>query len=135
MLIILLRYGSYSPREGQAPIMNVTSVAQCVGLSPSHVTRILKDTCHRILDSDKGDRRRWRKLQNHHVTYLVSSSTLHRWSHLSLIERSVMFQRQFTETSASASTISRVFKLSRSHINRSGGENKELTLERNDIKI
>jgi hypothetical protein len=56
-LVLLLRYGNLTGDENQKPILNVTSVAKCVGLSPTHVTRLLKLGCNKIVTGDKSDRR------------------------------------------------------------------------------
>ena len=75
-LVLLLRYGNVTGDKNQKPILNVTSVAKCVGLSPTHVTRLLKLGCHKIVTCDSGDRRKWRKLNNHHLTHLTHPDTL-----------------------------------------------------------
>ena len=109
-LVVLLRYGATAPRPGDKPILNKVTVARVTKLSPATVTRILE----RYWDTgDKGDKQQtqgWRKLLGHHVAYLVHPATLQAWAPLSLAERSVLFHRQYPETTASPSTISRVYR-------------------------
>ena len=45
------------------------------------------------------------KLEKHHIDYLCNQKTLSEWAHLSLIQRAVMFHRNFPELKISASLL------------------------------
>ena len=75
-LVMLLRYGRVSGNKRETPILNMASIAKCVGLSPTHVTRLLEVGCHKVVTSDKSDMRLWRKLNNQHLYHITHPETL-----------------------------------------------------------
>ena len=44
-------------------------------------------------------------LDQHHIDYLFDQKTLREWTHLSLIQRAVMFHRTYSEIKISASLL------------------------------
>ena len=112
-LVLLLRFGNIRGDKSHMPILNVTSVARLVRLSPTHVTRLIEIGCNKIFTSHQSDRRWWRNLNSHHLSFITDSTTLRKQAHLSLRERSILFHRHNPETFASASTIARIYKASK----------------------
>jgi hypothetical protein len=109
-LILMLRFATKSPSSETPPIMNIASVARCANVTPGVVTRVIKRHMSGYNNGDNNEKWRWRKLQPHHVGFLVNKDTLNRWAHMSLNERAVQFHRKFPETVASRSTIRRVYQ-------------------------
>ena len=56
-------------------------------------------------------RRKRKKLEQHHVDYLCSPKTLREWAHLSLMQRAVILHRAFPEIKISATLLQTTYKL------------------------
>ena len=108
--LLLLRYGSSTDPDHLTPILNVTSIAKLTKIPVSSVQRLIKQALKALLEERPAEVQSRKKLQRHHIEYLLDKGTLNEWAHLSLKQRAVMFHRQYPELKISSSLLHRAYK-------------------------
>ena len=107
--VLLLRYGKVPGSEAPQPVMNYTSIAKLIRKPVTTVIELVKAALGASMHGFPENQISRSKFSQHHIGYLVSSSTLQECTHLSLVERAQMFHRMFGEVKISPSTIRRIY--------------------------
>ena len=107
--VLLLRFGRCSDLEAATPVLNYTSIARLIRVPVTTVIELVKAgvAASRYASPVVAPSRF--KFKQHHIGYLVSSTTLQESAHLSLVERAQMFHRRFGEVKISPSSIRRIY--------------------------
>ena len=103
--LLLLRFGTCDVGQAPRPLLNFASIAKIMKKPLSTIRDLIKLGIDSKLKEIPILRRRRMKLEIHHVDYMCNQKTLNEWAHLSLIQRTVMFHRNFPEIKISASLL------------------------------
>ena len=104
-LILSLRFGSYEGNRSLKPCMGYASISRLTGIPCSTIrTRCLRFEQNRSYSAHSDNNASSEKdvncsfeLQQVHIDYLTSESTLKSWVSRSIQERCVLFHRQFPD--------------------------------------
>ncbi len=75
-LLSLLRNGIPDCNNKKRIQLNYSSIAKITGISLSHVSRLLKSSSPIIREEPNDKGFRFRKLQKHHISFIVSEDTI-----------------------------------------------------------
>jgi hypothetical protein len=85
--VLLLRYGQVPRHEASQPVMNYASIARLIRKPVTTVIELVKAALAASMHGFSREQLTRSKFSQHHIGYLVSSSTLQECAHLSLVER------------------------------------------------
>ncbi len=71
-LIFFLRFGVNKIADANSPLLNVRSISKFTGVSESTVAKIIKKAPSVFRGNAAADASRHKRLQLHHVSYLIS---------------------------------------------------------------
>ena len=108
--LLLLRFGSSEPEKCLRPLLNYASISRITKKPYSTVMALIKLGIEAKRSMLSIQRRKRKKLDQHHVDHLCSPKTLREWAHLSLKQRVVMFHRTFPEIKISATLLQTTYK-------------------------
>ena len=108
--LLLLRFGTCDVGEASRPLLNYASIAKFMNKPVSTITHLIKLGMDAKMAQRPIQRRKRTKLEQPHLDYLCSQTTLNEWAHLSLKQRAVMFHRTFPEIKISATLLWRTYK-------------------------
>ena len=103
--LLLLRFGTFEVCPESRPMLNFASISKITKKPLSTIRDLIKLGIESKLKALPIQRRKRFKLKTHHVDYLCNQTTLNHLAHLSLIQRTVMFDRTFPEIKISASLL------------------------------
>ena len=103
--LLLLRFGTCDIGQASRPLLNFASISKIMRKPLSSIRDLIKRGIDYQLKEIPIQRRKRMKLETHHVDYMCNQKTLIEWAHLSLIQRTVMFHRTFSEIKISASLL------------------------------
>jgi hypothetical protein len=89
--------------------MNYTSIAKLIRKPVTTVIQLVKAALGASMHGFSEDKLSRSKFSQHHIGYLVSSSTLQECAHLSLAERATLFHRRYGEVKISPTSIRRIY--------------------------
>ena len=107
--VLLLRFGTCSDIETAKPVMNYASISKLIKVPVTTVIELVKTGIGASRYGLPVVAPSRFKFKQHHIGYLVSSTTLQESAHLSLVERAQMFHRSFGEVKISPSSIRRIY--------------------------
>ena len=109
-LCSLLRPPRPRGHAGGAPQLTLHAIGRLLGVSAHTVRRDLAADLTDARAQADGPGRPRRKLQPHHLAFLLSDATLEAWAPLTLAQRAVLFHRRFPEVTITARYLGQLYR-------------------------
>ena len=106
--VLLLRFRRTDPGPLAYKFMAYAKIAKALNLTVNEVTHLCRKA-QSVPDPLKRQRDPARRLEQHHVDYLLSERTLERWAGKTLAERAALFTAAFPDKTIAVTTLRRLY--------------------------